>query len=113
MYDMPLIYNNSILTLNKFINTILLDNHSKLNVHINNIVEDTLYYYIKIDNFFQDLYTFEIFYKNKFLILRIINKETRQIAIARIFYLPDINIYAISHIYKNNYVKIKVPKLIL
>lgn len=113
MCKIYLIYNNSTLTLDNFIDTMLSDNHSKLNTHINNIIEDTLFYCVTIDNFFQDIYNFEIFYKNKFLIIRIIQKEEKQLLITRIFYLPDINIYNISHIYKNNYVKIKIPKIII
>lgn len=113
MCNLSLVYNNSILSLDNFIDELLLNNHSKLNPHINNIIEDTLYYYVKIDNFFQDSYTFEIFYKNNFLILRILQKDIQQLVITRIFYLPDINIYNLSHIYTNNYVKIKIPKLII
>ena len=111
MNNVSLIDNNSILDIDNFIDSILHKNDSISNLPICEITEKPLFYFITIKNFYTHKHNFELFYKNKFLILRIKSKDNTKTIFTRIFYLDNIDIKEISHIYHNNTAKLKILKL--
>jgi len=111
MNSVSVLYDNSVLTLDKFINTVLTKSNNEnciLSVHIS---ETSLNYCIKIKNFHSKNNNFEIYYKHNFIILRISNSIYSKQVFTRIFYMNNINITKISHCYFNNTLYITVPKL--
>lgn len=111
MNNISLLYNNSILNIDNFIDNILFNNVCIVNNPICKITEKPLFYFITIKNFYANKHNFELYYKNKFLIIRIKNKETTQNIFTRIFYLDNIDTNEISHIYYNNTANLKILKL--
>lgn len=111
MNNVSLLYNNSVLNIDDFIDAILHKNDPIAKIPICEIIEKPLFYFITIKNFYTHKHNFELFYKNKFLILRIKDKITEKTLFARIFYLDNIDIKEISHTYYNNITKLKILKL--
>ena len=78
MNNVSLIYNNSILDIDNFIDSILHKNDSISNLPICEITEKPLFFFITIKNFYTHKHNFELFYKNKFR-----NRKTNIIYISR------------------------------
>lgn len=107
-----IVYNNNVFNIDTFINNILYDNIKKDGIPISEIKEYYDYYSIIVSPFYQKYNFFEIYYKNSFLILQIKYKTyLSKILATKIFYLPNINTNKISHIYFNNHLSLKIPKL--
>lgn len=111
MNNASLIYNNSVFNIDNFINAILHKDDPITEVPLCEISEKPLFYFITIKNFYTHKYSFELYYKNKFLILRIKSKDNAKTIFTRIFYLDNIDIKEISHTYYNNTAKLKILKL--
>jgi len=110
MNNVSLVYNNSVLSIDDFIDTILHKNDPIAKIPTCEIIEKPLFYFITIKDFYTHKHNFEIYYKNKFLILRIKDKITTKTLLSRIFYLDNIDIREISHTYYNNTVNLKILK---
>ena len=106
-----LIYDNSLLSQNDFINAIL---HPtiKEQLPIFEIIETPKFYCIYINSFYGDKHILEISNKNNFLILKIKFKNTQKKSLPeRIFYLLNIDLNNILlHDYKNT-LKLIIPKI--
>ncbi len=113
MNNISLLYNNSVLSLSDFIDTILNKNPNNNPLLIHEIDEYTQFYSIIIENFLPSIHTFQIFYKHKFLIIQVKNRKSQKLLLTRIYFLFPIDIFSISHIYYNNCVKIKINKFII
>lgn len=111
MNNASFIYNNSVLEIDNFIDAILQKDDPLTKIPICEIGEKPLFYFITIKNFYTHKHNFELFYKNKFLILRIKDKDNTKTTFTRIFYLDNIDIKEISHTYYNNTAKLKILKL--
>lgn len=110
MNNVSLLYDNSVLNIDDFIDAILHKNDCIAKIPICEITEKPLFYFITIKNFYTHKHNFEIYYKNKFLILRLKDKINTKTLFTRIFYLDNIDIKGISHTYYNNIVKLKILK---
>ena len=110
MNDNSLIYNNSLLSQNDFIN-IILSTTSKEQLPTCEINEASEFYYINISSFYGNKHILEISYENNFLILKIKFKNALEGSLReRIFYLVDIDLNNILlHDYRHN-VKLIIPK---
>lgn len=111
MLTSPLVYNNKIMNLDNFIDSILFKN---VNTEINScsIRETPLVYYITAKFFSPNKHTFQMYYKNNFLIMQIKNKHNpKETLLTRMFYLLNINTRKISHIYYDDSLILKVPKI--
>ena len=111
MLNTPLVYNNKIMDTNNFINSILF---KKISTEITSctIRETPLLYYINAKFFSPNEHTFQIYYKNNFLIMQIKNKHNpKETLLTRMFYLVNINTRKISHIYYDYSLILKVPKI--
>lgn len=107
-----IVYNNKILDIDTFINNILYCDIKSERIPICEIKECYDYYLITLNPFYQNLNCFEIYYKNCFLILRIKHKNSSEKTLAtKLFYLPNININRISHVYYNDSLSLKIPKI--
>lgn len=111
MNNASLIYNNSVLDIDNFIDAILHKDDPVTKIPICEISEKPLFYFLTIKNFYTHKHNFELFYKNKFLILRIKAKNNTKTIFNRVFYLDNIDIKEISHTYYNNTAKLKILKL--
>lgn len=112
MTHTSIVYNNSVFNIDTFVNNILYNDIKKDITPISEIKECYDYYSIKIHPFCQKYNFFEIYYKNNFLILQIKCKNSySKILATKLFYLPNIKLNKISHIYFNDSLSIKIPKL--
>lgn len=111
MLQTPLVYNNKILSIENFINLILFEKINKKNFSCT-IRETPIVYYINAKSFSPNKHTFQVYYKNNFLILQIRDKHNpKNTVLTRMFYLININIRKISHIYYDDSLILKVPKI--
>lgn len=111
MLQTPLIYNNNILDIETFIDTILFKPILK-KICSCTVNETHLVYYITTKYFSQSNHAFQVYYKNNFLILQIKNKlAPYDTILTRIFYLENINTRKISHIYYDDSLVLKIPKI--
>ena len=112
MKDNSLIYDNSLMSQKDFINAILHPT-PKEQLPVFEIKETPEFYCIYIDSFYVNKHILEISYKNNFLVLKIIFKNTlKNSAQERIFYLSNIDLNNILlHDYKHN-LKLIIPKVI-
>ena len=107
-----IVYNNNIFNLDTFIDNILYNDIKDEKIPISEIKECPDYYLVSLNPFYQKYNFFEIYYKNSFLILKINSKNSSSKTLAtKIFYLPNININKISHIYYNDSLSLKIPKI--
>ena len=112
MADTSLVYNNQILNIDQFIDCILNNHFSAKQIPSCEIQENSQFYYIALNNYYKNNHTFQIYYKNNFLILQIrLRENNSKILSTRMFFLPIININKISHTYYSNSVTLKVPKI--
>lgn len=111
MLQTPLIYNNNIIDIETFIDKILFDTIPN-EIYSCNINETHLVFYITTKFFCQSKHTFQVYYKNNFLILQIKEKHNpANTLLTRIFYLTNINTHKISHIYYDDSLILKIPKI--
>lgn len=112
MTDISIVYNNKVMNTDDFIDSIL-NNHFSVNqISSCEIQENSQFYHIQLKNYYKDKHTFQIYYKNSFLILQIRLRENKlKILSTRMFFLPNININKISHTYYSNSVTLKIPKI--
>ena len=107
-----IVYNNKIYNIDKFINHILYSNMNTKELSICEITEQSDCYLILLAPFYNSIHYFEVYYKNHFLILQIKRKNpSSKILSTKLFYLPNINTKKISHIYYNDSLSLKVPKI--
>lgn len=107
-----IVYNNKISDIDTFITNILCNDIESEKIPISDIKEFSNYYIIKIDPFYQKHNIFEVYYKNSFLILQIKYRNSSLKTLAtKLFYLPNININKISHVYYNDSLSLKIPKI--
>ena len=106
-----LIYDNSLLSQNDFINAILHPT-PKEQLPTCEIKETPEFYYISIYSFYGNKHILEISYENNFLILKIKFKDSLKSSLPeRIFYLLNIDLNNILlHDYKHN-LKLIIPKV--
>ena len=111
MKDNSLIYNNSLIQREDFINDILnSDYQSELPKY--EIKETSKFYYIKIISFYSNQHVLEISAKNDFLIIKIKFKNIlKKSTLERIFYLADIDLNNILLIDHNHNLKLIIPKI--
>lgn len=112
MTDISLVYNNKIMNIENFIDSIL-NNHFSINkIPSCQINENSQSYTIHLENYYKDKHSFQIYYKNNFLILQIIPRENKdKILLTRMFFLPNIDINKICHTYYSNSVTLKISKI--
>lgn len=107
-----IVYNNKIYNIDKFINCILYSNMNAKKSPICEITEQSDCYLISLTPFYNSVNYFEVYYKNRFLILQIKRKKPSSKTLStKLFYLPNINTKKISHIYYNDSLSLKVPKI--
>ena len=107
-----IVYNNKISDIDTFIDYVLKFNIKAERIPISDIKEYSDYYSININPFYQNLNFFEIYYKNCFLILQIKDKNSSLNTLAtKLFYLPNIDTKKISHVYYNDSLSLKIPKI--
>lgn len=112
MTDFSLIYNNRVMNIEDFIDSILYPDFSINKIPSCEIQENSQFYCIQLENYFKDKQTFQLYYKNSFLILQIQLRQIKpKILLTRMFFLPNINIHKISHTYYSNSVTLKIPKI--
>lgn len=111
MTHTSIVYNNTLSNIDTFINNILYKDIKNNTTPISEIKECYDYYSVKVHPFCQKYNFFEIYYKNSFLILQIKCKTSSKTLATKLFYLPNINTNRISHVYFNNSLSIKIPKL--
>ena len=112
MTDTSLVYNNKIMNIDQFIDSILNNHFSIKKIPSCEIQENSQYYYIALNDYYKKNHTFQIYYKNNFLILQIrLRNYNSKILSTRMFFLPNININKISHSYYSNSVSLKIPKI--
>ena len=111
MKDNSLIYDNSLISQQDFINTVLNPTPTE-QLPIFEIKETPEFYCINIDSFYGNKHILEISYRNNFLILKIKFKNTVKSSLPeRIFYLSNIDLNNILlHDYKH-IVKLIIPKI--
>ena len=107
-----LIYDNSLISQQDFINTVLNPTPTE-QLPIFEIKETPEFYRIYIDSFYGNKHILEISYKNNFLILKIKFKNNiKSSTPERIFYLLNIDLDNILlHDYKHN-IKLIIPKVV-
>lgn len=110
MKSTSFIYNNSLITKEEFIDTILTNiRHSQIPTC--KIKEAPNFYNITIESFSHDEHLLEISYRNKFLILTMKLQNNKKLLFERIFYLKDIdsnNILLYDH---KTQLKLIIPKI--
>ena len=95
-----------------FIDSILNNNFSINKIPSCKIQEASQFYHIQLDNYYKDKHTFQIYYKNNFLILQIrFRQDKAKILSTRMFFLPNIDINKIFHTYYSNSVTLKIRKI--
>lgn len=104
-----LIYNNSLISKENFINTIL-STTPKTQIPTCEIKETPDFYLINIYSFYSDKHILEISYKNYFLILEIKN-NFQKFLFNRIFYLKNIDSNNILLQDNKNQLKLIIPKI--
>ena len=107
-----IVYNNKISDLDTFITNILCNDIKSERIPISDIKEFSDHYVITIDPFYQKYNIFEVYYKNSFLILQIKHRDSSVKTLAtKLFYLPNVNINKILHVYYNDSLSLKIPKI--
>lgn len=107
-----LVYNNSLITVEDFIDSILYTKMLENQVSLCKFEETSNSYYITFKFFYKNKHTFNVYYKNNFLILQIKFRNCNQKALlTRMFYLTNIKLNKLSHIYYKDEVKLKIPKI--
>lgn len=107
-----IVYNNKISDLDTFITNILCNDIKSERIPISDIKEFSDHYVITIDPFYQKYNIFEVYYKNSFLILQIKHRDSSVKTLAtKLLYLPNVNINKISHVYYNDSLSLKIPKI--
>lgn len=107
-----IVYNNNVSDLDTFINNVLNSDIKSEKIPVSEIKELADYYSIIVNPFFQNYNFFEIYYKNSFLILQIKYKNSSSKTLAtKLFYLPNVNTDKISHVYYNDSLSLKIPKI--
>ena len=92
MKDISLIYDNSLLSPQDFIDAILHPEPKEL-LPTCDLKETPDFYYIEINSFYDKKHLLEISYKNGFLILKImLNNINKEILFQRVFYLSKIDL---------------------
>lgn len=112
MTPTSLVFNNKILDLESFVDEILTMDKNLLKIPSCEIHESSEFYSITLNSFTKSIHTFQIYYKNSFLIVQIrLKNNPKKILSTRMFFLSDININKISHTYYGDSTLIKVPKI--
>ena len=111
MKDNSLVYNNSLISPENFIDSILY-HEPKEQLPTCDIEESPDFYYININSFYDDKHVLEISYKNNFLTLRfMLDDDFQQLLFQRIFYLLKIDLdYILLHEFKDS-IKLIIPKI--
>lgn len=103
MKDNSLIYHNSLLSFESFIDN-LLYHEIKEQLPTCKLKETANFYYININSFCDNKHILEISYKDNFLILKImLNNPLNDFLLQRVFYLSKVDLNNILlHDYKNS-----------
>jgi hypothetical protein len=111
MKDNSLVYNNSLVHLKDFVDSIL-SPESKAQIPTCEIKETSDFYYININSFYDNKHALEISYTDNFLVLKItLNDDLKKFLFQRSFYLSKIDLNNILlHDYRNS-IKLIIPKI--
>lgn len=107
-----IIYNNNIFSLDGFIDNVLSSKNRADIVPVSEIEEFEDHYSIQLYPYYEQENSFDIYYKNDFLILQVKEKNPLPKTLAtKLFYMPDINTSKLSHIYYKDSLSLKIPKI--
>lgn len=108
-----IVYKNKVLDLDNFINFILFPQNAHISQKTSSSIKEyEEYYMVTLNSYDYTNYTFQLYYKNKFLILTLRSKSNiKKVIFKSMYFLPDINIKSISHKYSHSNTYIKICKI--